>query len=246
MPTSKLSLHKDRILSWREAQLTYAHIQSLLLQNHGLSITQRQIKSFVAQFSTPAPRISKANLNPYRTLITEWLCGEKLSTVAVLERLREHDEIFRTMSKRTLERTLKDWSVHRQKPINDPVVRLRIISLYFNELCSDKDIAEDLRHSGYDVDSSDVAGVRKQMKLFRRTSNENWQSEEPRFRALVEDELAKGQITLLGRGMVYTQIRSEGYNVSRQACIHLLARKLANRGQRSSLYSRERAESPER
>jgi hypothetical protein len=216
---SKLDPHHDRVLIWRETGLTYEQIRSLLHENHNVSISTRVLKAYVSKAIPPAVRVARASLDPYRTQVTSWLETNGLSVGKVLEKLRQQDPALRDLSKRTLERALQDWSVHKLQLIDSPIVRLRIISLYFNELCSDEEISEDLRAQGFDITKRSVQSVRLAMKLRRRSSDEDWLSEENQFRAFISEELSRGQLSQLGRGLLYTQIRSEGYNISRQACI---------------------------
>jgi hypothetical protein len=211
---AKLHAHNGQIVEMLQNGSAYADIVHQLAETHNVQVSLRTFKQYLHDQRQKGSSIAD-RLEPVRALIEAWrLSG--LSVDGIVRKILDNDNIpIHTLSKNSLELALRRWGVRKQKLWDNPILCGRIISLYFSELCTDSDIAEELEHDGFNVIAKDVATIRKQLGIYRRSSNEDWQSEEPRFRALVTVQLQNGQITSLGRGLLHTQLRSEGHNISR-------------------------------
>jgi hypothetical protein len=113
------------------------------------------------------------------------------------------------ISRRTVCTLLQERGArHYNERIDTPELRLLIASLFFQKCLPDRIIHEILKAEGYAIAFRTLVQLRVDMGLKRKLSLAEYETREGQFRAIVKEELDRGEITSYGRTMLHTYFRS--------------------------------------
>jgi hypothetical protein len=214
MPESKLSPYRSKIAEFRDQMLSYSEIVQRLRDEDALDVSESQLKRQCRQWQITT---SYVDLEPYRTQILHWYIELRYSRQQILTVLSNIG--VPEISSRTLERHINQkWGVRKQVSLDStqiPMVKGRIMVLFFQNAYSDDQILAELRTSGFSISLRQLKRVRLDLGLVRRKSEEAWKHEEETMRTLITNELQKGVTDSFGRGLLHTHFRGEGYTISR-------------------------------
>ena len=140
----------------------------------------------------PRPRV---DLDLYRAQITElYQQGQSSSNLATY--LTQNHNV--TVTSRTIERRLQEWSQSKQTRTEDtPLLRARIAILIFESYLNDKEVLEVLQDEGYSVSEYGLVRLRKDKGIIYRREKDD-EREDVRLRKIVQEELDKGVIQGFG------------------------------------------------
>jgi len=158
----------------------------------------------------------RVNLDSYKEEITnDWRHGSSLAEIR--ESLTAEYGV--KISTRTIERQLRNWNCSRH--LNEEVVNRikgRIIVLYFNEGCTDKEIVERLSYEGDNISHWKLQKLRQELGLHRRLNDPGEQAiREEKIRHFLYEELKKGPIDGFGKQFIFLQAREAGYTFNRDS-----------------------------
>ena len=152
------------------------------------------------------------DLEPYREYIVEQIMGRTpVKTVAKL--LKENFEV--KVCERTLFNRFKDWGVSQNIRLvwSEGLVE-RLNELYFKESLNNEMILKQLVSEGFVLSKWHVVQLEHTVGIYRRHSV-NAPLSDDRLREILVQQMNEGSIETLGRGMLQTRFRREGYAVSR-------------------------------
>lgn len=133
------------------------------------------------------------NLDSYRDLIID-LYQRDVTTAKISETLRDMHN-FKVTS-RTIENRLKEWQQSKRTcTIDTAILRLRIHVLFSQYLMKDNEMLEVLHAEGHKLGLRALAKLRKNEGLVRRGTSYTTAEADAELRAIVAEELAKGEIS---------------------------------------------------
>lgn len=153
------------------------------------------------------------DLDSFRTVITElWEIG--LGEQAIRQHLSTEHAL--TVGRSTLYKFVKQWDLPRQARIilNDEL-RDRIYALYFELGLSDPELFQQLGTEGFTITRRGLAGFRRQLGLYRRRTAEELEASREELRNFFEQYQHDQVLRSLGRGHLYTHLRQQQMNISR-------------------------------
>lgn len=165
------------------------------------------------------------DLEPHREYIVgQIMGGTPVKTVVKL--LKENSNV--EISERTLYNRFAEWDVHQNIRLvwSEGLIE-RLNELYFKESLNNDMILEQLVSEGFVLSKWHVVQLEHTVGIYRRHSV-NAPLSDDRLREILVQKMNEGSIETLGRGMLQTRFRREGYTVSRYvynwfclaACLH--------------------------
>lgn len=154
------------------------------------------------------------DLDPFKEVIRIRYLDENDSLPNLCSWLEENHSV--RIKPRALEKRLRAWGIRKLNHTHDtPQLRLRMAVLFTEIGLDDTSIKEVLEKEGYQVSTTGLIKIRKEMGLVRRTSKEVQQQHEGKLEEIVQRELDRGNINMYGRRMAYHYFRSQGILASR-------------------------------
>ena len=151
------------------------------------------------------------DLEPYRAHIVEQIMGGT-TVKAVAEILKTNFGV--NVAERTLYRRFVDWDTHQNiRLVWSEKLSERLNELYFNDSFNDM-IQKQLVSEGYVLSKRHLVQLEHTVGIYRRQSVNSPLSDD-RLREILVQKMNEGSIETLGRGMLQTRFRREGYAVGR-------------------------------
>jgi hypothetical protein len=152
------------------------------------------------------------DLEPYRKYIVEQIMGGT-EVKRVAEILRENFEV--KVSERTLYRRFSEWDCRQNiRLVWSERLLERLNELYFNESFNNDMILKQLLDEGFVLSKWHVVQLEHTVGIYRRHSVNSPLSDD-QVREMLVQKMDEGSIETLGRGMLQTRFRREGYAVGR-------------------------------
>jgi Clr5-like protein len=156
---------------------------------------------------------SEIDLDPYKQEITR-LYRNKTSTEEISKFLKRAHDV--KVSQRTLKRRLREWQISQRIPIPDnPQLRARMSTLFYEHCANDKEILHILQKEGVAISQYGVETLRQRIGLRRRVSRFDREEADEQLYEIVQKELDKGTIGGFGRGFLYNYFRNQMHCVAR-------------------------------
>ena len=164
----------------------------------------------------PRPTI---DLDSYKEFIRESYIDNDIDLDTIRIQLQQIYNV--TVSLRALRGRLKTWDIQkRQQSDDNPELRYRIITLFFDVGLDDTTMLDVLQREGYQIGIWKLQRLRKEMGMIRRVSPFDTEAVRAQTLDIVQKELEKGTILPYGRRLLYDHFQSEGHIISRYSdCI---------------------------
>lgn len=147
--------------------------------------------------------------------ITNWFLNEKVQIPELCKRV--HDQLGVKVEARTMASRLKSWGISRYQPHVRNTTELRLmITVLFQKSYSDQLIVRQLARTQLaDLNTRQVATIRKQLGLTRRMSIRDFKETQQQLERIVRQELDSGKIDGYGKELLQKWFRRQGVVISR-------------------------------
>jgi hypothetical protein len=215
-PQSKLDPFREELLEWRAENLSYEQILENL-NARGISIQRVAVSRYINRLLPDTEKLERRavqSLESFRTEITTCYInlGFSINHILQLLHIRGVPHVGRT----TLFSYLRAWGISKRTTFEEtPILRGRIVNLFYQFAYSDSQIQEQLQKDGFPIPLRSIVRIRKEENAYRRMSEEEWIASMESFRTRIETEMNNGLSESFGRGLLYSHFRGQGFNISR-------------------------------
>jgi hypothetical protein len=215
-PQSKLDPYRDDLLEWRTQNVSYEEILERL-ERRGIVIQRVAVSRYINRLIPDTEKLERGSgqdLEAFRTEITSYYLNLGLSVDTILQIL--HTRGISSIGRTAFFGRLRVWGIYKRPKFEEtPILRGRIINLFYQFAYNDSQIQEQLERDGFSISLRSVVRIRREEGAFRRMSEEQWIASMESFRTRIQAELDKGHAESIGRGLLYYHFRGQGFNISR-------------------------------